>query len=125
MKKLNFISLTILVSLLSTNSFAAPKVYGKINIAADDGNGTDDYVNNASRLGVKGVLDLKNGLTGIYQVEYEIDPTEGKAQDEETVTLATGETVVTNLPWLQNKEIPLLVLKAIGAQLNWDFTILI
>ena len=50
MKKLNFLSLTILVSLLSPNSFAAPKVYGKINIAADDGNGTDDYVNNASRL---------------------------------------------------------------------------
>ena len=47
------------------------------------------------RLGVKGVLDLKNGLTGIYQVEYEIDPTDGKAQDEETVTLGTGETVVT------------------------------
>ena len=51
MKKLNFLLLTILVSLLSTNSLATPKVYGKINIAADDGNGTDDYVNNASRLG--------------------------------------------------------------------------
>ena len=95
MNKLNFLLLTILVSLLSTNSFAAPKVYGKINIAADDGNGTDDYVNNASRLGVKGTMDLKNGLTGIYKVEYEIDPTDGKAQDEQTVTLGTGETVVT------------------------------
>ena len=44
MNKLNFLLLTILVSLLSTNSFAAPKVYGKINIAADDGNGTDDFL---------------------------------------------------------------------------------
>ena len=44
MKKLNFLLLTILVSLLSSNSLATPKVYGKINIAADDGDGTDDYV---------------------------------------------------------------------------------
>ena len=80
MKKLNFLLLTILVSLLSTNSLATPKVYGKINIAADDGDGTDDYVNNASRLGIKGIVDL-DGLTGIYQVEYEIDPTDGYAQD--------------------------------------------
>ena len=81
MKKLNFLLLTILVSLLSSNSLATPKVYGKINIAADDGDGTDDYVNNASRLGIKGIVDL-DGLTGIYQVEYEIDPTDGYAQDE-------------------------------------------
>ena len=81
MKKLNFLLLTILVSLLSNNSLATPKVYGKINIAADDGDGTDDYVNNASRLGIKGIVDL-DGLTGIYQVEYEIDPTDGYAQDE-------------------------------------------
>lgn len=81
MKRLNFLLLTIFVSLLSTNSIAALKVYGKINIAADDGNGTDDYVSNASRLGVKGTMDL-DGLTGIYQVEFEIDPTDGYAQDE-------------------------------------------
>ena len=81
MKKLNLLSLTILVFLLSTNSLATPKIYGKINIAADDGDGTDDYVNNASRLGIKGIVDL-DGLTGIYQVEYEIDPTDGYAQDE-------------------------------------------
>ena len=81
MKKLNLLLLTILVSLLSTNSLATPKIYGKINIAADDGDGTDDYVNNASRLGIKGIVDL-DGLTGIYQVEYEIDPTDGYAQDE-------------------------------------------
>ena len=37
MKKLNFLLLAISVSLLSTNSFGVPKVYGKINIAADDG----------------------------------------------------------------------------------------
>ena len=81
MKKLNLLLLTILVSLLSTNSLATPKIYGKINIAADDGDGIDDYVNNASRLGIKGIVDL-DGLTGIYQVEYEIDPTDGYAQDE-------------------------------------------
>ena len=81
MKKLNFLLLTILVSLLSSNSLATPKVYGKINIAADDGDGTDDYVNNASRLGIKGTEDL-DGLIGIYQIEYEIDPTDGYAQDE-------------------------------------------
>ena len=40
-----------------------------------------DSVNNASRLGIKGIVDL-DGLTGIYQVEYEIDPTDGYAQDE-------------------------------------------
>ena len=98
MKKLNFLLLAISVSLLSTNSFGAPKVYGKINIAADDGNGTDDYVNNASRLGVKGTMDLKNGLTGIYQVEYEITLPMAKRKMNKQLHWELVRLLLQNLP---------------------------
>ena len=53
------------------SAISAPKVYGKLNIAVnnDGSDGVDsgevDLVSNASRLGFKGKVDMKNGLTGI------------------------------------------------------------
>lgn len=82
---MNKIKLSILTSILialSMNSYSAPKLYGNINIAADDQNGIHDYISNASRLGVKGEIGLENGLIGIYKIEYQIDPVDGYAQDE-------------------------------------------
>lgn len=53
-----------------------PKFYGKINVSvqstAEEGEGNiSEVVSNASRLGVKGKIDLKHGLQGIYKAEYQ------------------------------------------------------
>ena len=68
--------------LISLSAISAPKVYGKLNIALNN-DGSDgvnekeiDLISNASRLGFKGKLDMKNGLTGIYQIEYQVDITD-------------------------------------------------
>ncbi|WP_163930634.1 porin [Paraferrimonas sp. SM1919] len=53
------------------------KVYGKLNVSvqSQDAAASDQTAiqSNASRLGVKGNFDLGNGLTAIYQIEYEVD----------------------------------------------------
>lgn len=54
-----------------------PQFYGKANlswqyVSENDENYTE-LVSNASRLGVKGSVSLDSGLTGIYQVEVEVD----------------------------------------------------
>ena len=84
-----FISAFVLISM---SAISAPKVYGKLNIAVNN-DGSDgvnekeiDLVSNASRLGFKGKVDMKNGLTGIYQIEYQVDVTndntKGKTFDQ-------------------------------------------
>ena len=84
-----FISALVLISM---SAISAPKVYGKLNIAVNN-DGSDgvnekeiDLVSNASRLGFKGKVDMKNGLTGIYQIEYQVDvtndSTKGKTFDQ-------------------------------------------
>ncbi len=59
------------------------KVYGKINAAvlsADNKGVSDTYVeSHASRLGFKGKTALDNGVSIIYTLEYEINPTEKNA----------------------------------------------
>ena len=74
-----FISAFVLISM---SAISAPKVYGKLNIAVNN-DGSDgvnekeiDLVSNSSRLGFKGKVDMKNGLTGIYQIEYQVDITD-------------------------------------------------
>ena len=81
MNKFKFL-LTSSLLLMSLSAISAPKVYGKLNIAVNN-DGSDgvnekeiDLVSNASRLGFKGKVDMKNGLTGIYQIEYEVDITQ-------------------------------------------------
>ena len=67
------------------SAISAPKVYGKLNISVNndssditsntDNSSDIDLISNASRLGFKGQVDMKNGLTGIYQIEYQVDIT--------------------------------------------------
>ena len=80
MNKFKAIFVSALV-LISMSAISAPKVYGKLNIAVNN-DGSDgvnekeiDLVSNASRIGFKGKVDMKNGLTGIYKIEYEVDIT--------------------------------------------------
>ena len=78
-----FISALVLISM---SAISAPKVYGKLNISVNndssditsntDNSSDIDLISNASRLGFKGKVDMKNGLTGIYQIEYQVDITD-------------------------------------------------
>lgn len=53
-----------------------PEFYGKVNVSFQSTNEGDEsiteVVSNASRLGVKGKIELNHGLQGIYQAEYEM-----------------------------------------------------
>lgn len=52
-----------------------PKFYGKINVSVQNTQegaaSISEVVSNASRLGVKGKIDLKHGLQGVYKAEYQ------------------------------------------------------
>lgn len=59
-----------------------PEFYGKVNVSVqntqEEGKGSiSELVSNASRLGVKGKIELKHGLEGIYQLEYETQVDDG------------------------------------------------
>ena len=70
---------------------AEPILYGKFFITAesqDTVSGTEvDLVSNGSLLGLKGSMDLDDGLEAIYQIEYEIDPVDGTADEPKERTL--------------------------------------
>jgi len=82
---------------LSSLAIAQPTVYGKANVSlnkndAEDAAGATTQDNwtlnsNASRLGVKGDMELEDGLTAIYKLEYEVAIDDGIAQ---TKTADTG-----------------------------------
>ena len=91
--------------LISMSAISAPKVYGKLNIALNK-NGSDgvnekeiDLISNSSRLGLKGQLEMQDGLVGLYQIEYQIDPVDGHARDE--VKGENGEIEVTDSTFTQ------------------------
>ena len=53
-----------------------PEFYGKVNVSVqntqEEGKGSiSELVSNASRLGVKGKIELNHGLEGIYKLEYQ------------------------------------------------------
>lgn len=82
-KKASFLALT---GMVSTTLLADPiTVYGKANISGqstDDGAGSfTEMKSNASRVGVKGKMDLENGLTAVYQVEWQVDLTDLSGSD--------------------------------------------
>jgi len=58
-----------------------PSFYGKVNVSVQNTQEGDDsiseVVSNASRLGVKGKIELKHGLEGIYKLEYETQVDDG------------------------------------------------
>lgn len=68
---------------------AAPTLYGRLNLSVDmadkEFSGIDEWQvsSNASRLGVRGEEDLGNGLSAIYQAEWEVagDVASGAAND--------------------------------------------
>ena len=104
MNKFKFL-LTSSLLLMSLSAISAPKVYGKLNIALNN-DGSDgvnekeiDLISNSSRLGFKGQLEMQDGLVGLYQIEYQIDPVDGHARDE--VRGENGEIEVTDSTFTQ------------------------
>ena len=104
MNKFKFLFASSLL-LISMSAISAPKVYGKLNIALNN-NGSDgvnekeiDLISNSSRLGLKGQLEMQDGLVGLYQIEYQIDPVDGHARDE--VRGENGEIEVTDSTFTQ------------------------
>lgn len=75
-------TLPLLICLLAaTSAQAAPDVYGKLSLSLDnsrDANGDKLWSldNQASRLGVKGKIELDNNLKAIYQYEVGMDPSD-------------------------------------------------
>ena len=78
--------LFIFIALFCFSLKAEPTVYGKLWISVesqDTLSGTEvDMVSNASRLGVKGSMNVGDGLEAIYQAEYEVDPVDGTADEK-------------------------------------------
>ena len=73
----NFLILTFFC-VTSLNLFSKPDFYGHLNLSGDyyfgeSLNIESDLKSNASRLGVKGNFEITDKITGIYQVEYQID----------------------------------------------------
>ena len=104
MNKFKFLFASSLL-LISMSAISAPKVYGKLNIALNN-DGSDgvnekeiDLISNSSRLGLKGQLEMQDGLVGLYQIEYQIDPVDGHARDE--VRGENGEIKVTDSTFTQ------------------------
>lgn len=86
MKLINKLALLTLASSVSTATLADPvTLYGKANISAqstDDGEGSfTELKSNASRLGVKGGLELDNGLEAVYLFEWQVDLTDVSDSD--------------------------------------------
>ena len=66
-----------------------PSFYGKVNVSVqntqEEGKGSiSELVSNASRLGVKGKIELKHGLEGIYKLEYETHVDDGEKEEDQT-----------------------------------------
>lgn len=75
MKK-SLLGLAVVAATLPSITLAeAPTVYGKVNVSlvsADENKAQSVKVNsNASRIGIKGKKDLDDGITAIYQAEYQ------------------------------------------------------
>ena len=82
MKIFKLLSTTLAVLCFSSDLLSDITFYGKINTSyesTDKDSKTDtDFENNASRLGVKGKFDINDGLKISFQIENEIDPTDGR-----------------------------------------------
>jgi predicted porin len=78
-------------SLAVSGAYAAgPTLYGQLNVSLDHlDNDTDSGLNlssNASRIGIKGDIEIREGLKGLYQVETEVRVDNGEG------TWATRDT---------------------------------
>ena len=73
----NFLKVLVFL-MISSTAMGMPKIYGKLNLSIDydGGNGAStnsDLISNASRVGMKGDFEINDKLTGIYQLEYQVD----------------------------------------------------
>lgn len=72
--------LTMALAGVATVQAKDVEVYGKINVSAqqsDEGNGTfTELKSNASRFGLQGDYALEDGLTVVYKLEWEVDPSD-------------------------------------------------
>jgi len=77
-----------MVSPIAAN--AAATVYGNVHLSIDDYDSANDLNmnSNTSSVGVKGKEDLGGGVSAIYQVEFQIDPSERYANSGTTSTSA-------------------------------------
>jgi predicted porin len=78
--------LLIIPVIFSLQSESSTDFYGKINMSLaqiDDGVDKEtDSLNNASRVGFKSKFKLSENLNFLFQVENEIDPTDGRADGD-------------------------------------------
>jgi len=86
------------VLFLSLSLPAKTTFYGKLLITAENENNNvtskSDLVSNSSRIGFKGDLNAGSNLSFIYQLEYEVDPVDGKADESKGRTLKQRNTFV-------------------------------
>ena len=91
-----FYCLTVLVASLSLS--AETTFYGKLWITAEYENNNvtseSNLVSNASRIGFKGDLEAGNKLSVIYQLEYEVDPVDGTADESKGRSLKQRNSFV-------------------------------
>ncbi len=77
---------TLVTAAACAPAFAEPTVYGKANVSfqlADENDvSTTELTSNASRIGVKGDLDVEGGLEVIYQAEFEVQFDDGDSDGE-------------------------------------------
>jgi predicted porin len=91
--------LFLLIILLLTFSVQSDTtVYGKLFITLESQEmitGTElNTKSNASRLGIKGSIELKRELEVIYQAEYEVDSVDGTAEESNRQTFKQRNTFV-------------------------------
>lgn len=100
-KKLLALAMGAVVA-MPVSAVAAPTLYGKMNVTLDQieidtgtpATSTDQWElnSNASRLGVKGDVEISEDLKGIYQAEYQIDVDNGAAASTTVVTAVNTST---------------------------------
>jgi len=96
---MNLRTFILLILFLSTFSLSAEsKAYGKLWITAEYQDGLEgsesELVSNQSRIGFRGQQELRNELMAVYQLEYEVDLVDGKADETRGRTLKQRNSFV-------------------------------
>ncbi|NVK25820.1 MAG: porin [Gammaproteobacteria bacterium] len=68
---------TSILAAMSSSVFAAPEIYGKVNVSLQSSDGGDGAItelkSNSSRIGFQGSEELEGGLTVVYKYEMQVD----------------------------------------------------
>lgn len=79
---------TLITAAVCVPAFAEPTLYGKAHVsfqlADENEESTTELKSNASRIGIKGDLDVEGGLQAIYQAEFEVQFDDGNDSSGET-----------------------------------------